>query len=54
MMKNPIKTVQVCLDEQTQSELRAAAREEDRSASSIVRLALRAYLRRSERVVTAA
>jgi hypothetical protein len=57
MLKNPpVETVQICLDPTTRAALHAAAREEDRSASSIVRLALRAYLRRpvNERVKTAA
>jgi predicted transcriptional regulator len=47
MMKHaPVKTVQICLDDATKAALSAAAREQDRSASSIVRLALREYLRK--------
>jgi hypothetical protein len=40
----PVKTVQICLDEKTKSDLWAAAVEQDRSASSIVRAALKAWL----------
>jgi predicted transcriptional regulator len=57
MMKAPlVKTVQICLDDATKAALHAAAREEDRSASSIVRRALRAYLRKpvGERITAAA
>jgi hypothetical protein len=56
MMKHtPVETIQVCLDTATRAALHAAAREEDRSASAIVRMALRAYLRRpaAERVTAA-
>lgn len=57
MLKYPrVTTVQICLDDATKAALSAAAREEDRSASSIVRLALRAYLRKpvNERAIAAA
>jgi predicted transcriptional regulator len=57
MMKHPpVKTVQICLDDATKAALSAAAREQDRSASSIVRMALRAYLRKpvNEHVTVAA
>jgi hypothetical protein len=45
----PVKTVQICLDEKTKSDLWAAAVEQDRSASSIVRAALRSWLAKPAR-----
>jgi hypothetical protein len=54
MKSSPVKVVQICLDDTTRAALSAAAREQDRSASSIVRLALREYLRKPINITAAA